>query len=94
MRRIASYLYRRAQKFDKSIELSKKDNQYKDCIEAANESENPKLVEELLRFFVTNGEKEFFTVCSYTCYALIKPDIILELAWQYGLMDFAMPFMI
>jgi clathrin heavy chain len=35
MRRIAAYLYRKAQRFEKSIELSKLDRQYKDCVETA-----------------------------------------------------------
>lgn len=94
MRRIASYLYRKAQKFDKSIELSKQEKQYRDCIDTAAQSAKPELVEELLNFFVANQEKEFFSVCTYTCYDLIKPDLVLELAWKFGLMDFAMPFMI
>jgi len=51
-------------------------------------------VQEVLRFFVENGEKEFFTVTTYTCYDLVKPDFILELSWRYNLMDFGMPYMI
>lgn len=35
-----------------------------------------------------------FTVCLYTCYELVKPDVVLELCWRYNLMDFGMPFMI
>jgi len=31
---------------------------------------------------------------SYTCYDLLKPDIVIELAWRFGLIDFAMPFFI
>jgi len=35
-----------------------------------------------------------FSVCLYTCYELIKPDVVLELCWRYNLMDYGMPFMI
>lgn len=49
---------------------------------------------ELLEFFATEGLKEFFTVCSYTCYELVRPDKVMELAWRYGMSDFAMPFFI
>lgn len=63
-------------------------------METAAESAKADLVEDLLKFFVANEEKEFFTVCSYTCYHLVKPDLILELAWRHNLIDFAMPFMI
>lgn len=30
----------------------------------------------------------------YACYDLIRPDLVLELSWRHGLMDFAMPYMI
>jgi len=30
----------------------------------------------------------------YTCYELIRPDVVLEIAWRNDLMDFAMPFMV
>lgn len=30
----------------------------------------------------------------YTCYDLIKPDVVLETSWRHGLQDFTMPFMI
>eukprot|EP01017_Pseudomicrothorax_dubius_P000220 TRINITY_DN0_c136_g1_i1.p1 TRINITY_DN0_c136_g1~~TRINITY_DN0_c136_g1_i1.p1 ORF type:complete len:135 (-),score=47.30 TRINITY_DN0_c136_g1_i1:99-503(-) len=36
----------------------------------------------------------FFTVCLYTCYELVKPDVALELSWRFGLLEHAMPFFI
>jgi clathrin heavy chain len=30
----------------------------------------------------------------YACYDLIRPDVILEISWRYGLNDFTMPYMI
>lgn len=48
----------------------------------------------LLRFLVQNNEREFFTVCLYTCYEHIRPDTVVELSWVYGLHDFAMPFFV
>lgn len=71
-----------------------KDKMYRDCIDTALEGKDAKLVESLLRFFVTNGEKEFFTACLYTCYEFIPSDVVLELSWRFGLMDFAMPFFV
>ena len=32
--------------------------------------------------------------CLYTCYELIRPDVVLELAWRNNLTDFAMPYMV
>lgn len=47
-----------------------------------------------MRFFVDAGLKECFAACLFTCYDLIKPDVALELAWRYQLLDFAMPYLI
>lgn len=30
----------------------------------------------------------------YSCYDLIRPDVVLELSWRHGLHDFTMPYMI
>lgn len=30
----------------------------------------------------------------YACNELIRPDLVLELSWRHGLMDFSMPYMI
>ena len=67
---------------------------YRDAVETAQESQNVKLVYELLEFFIANKENEFFTVCLYTCYDLLKPDQVMELTWRAGLMEFAMPYFI
>lgn len=47
-----------------------------------------------MKFFVANGEKEFFTCLLYTCYDLLKPDVVMELSWRFGLMDYSMPYFI
>lgn len=44
-RRIAAYLYRKNGKFEQSINLSKKDEMYRDAIETAQEADNAKVVE-------------------------------------------------
>lgn len=40
------------------------------------------------------NQKEFFTVTLYTCYEYLRPDVVLEYAWRFGLYEYAMPFMI
>jgi len=35
-----------------------------------------------------------FSACLYTCYPLLRNDVVLELAWRNGLNDFAMPFFV
>jgi len=58
---------------------------YRDAIDTAQESGKPELIEELLKYFVQKGQKEFFTVTLYTCYEFLRPDIVLEYAWRYNL---------
>lgn len=50
---------------------------YKDAIDTARESDNTKIVEDLLKFFVERKEKEFFAASLYTCYEYIRPDLVL-----------------
>jgi clathrin heavy chain len=57
-------------------------------------SDSPELAEELLRWFVSAKEPECFAACLYTCYNLLRPDIVLEVAWMNKLMDYAMPYVI
>ena len=58
------------------------------------ESKNGEIAENLLRYFVSISDKECFAACLYTCYELIEPDVVIELAWRNGLMEFAFPFLI
>lgn len=93
-RRIAAIIYRKNLKWDRSLEISKKDELWKDSIETVSESGDMKLTEELLRFFMETGEKELFASMLYTCYELIKPDVAMEIAWRFGLIEYAMPYYI
>jgi len=93
-RRIAAYLLKNNKKYERSIEISKKDKLWGDAMECAAESKEPLQAEKLLYFFVDNNEKECFAACLYTCYDLIRPDVVLECAWRHSLMSYAMPFMI
>merc|ERR1712000_436104 len=93
-RRIASYLYKNNKKWHKSIELSKKDSCWKDAIETAAASKRSEVVEELLRFFVSQDRKDCFAACLYNCFDHVAPDVVLELGWRNGMTDFAMPFFI
>lgn len=98
-RRIAAHLYRTNKRWTTSIALSKQDGLWQDAMETAALSQDSNLAEELLRFFVENIKKDAcpkscFAACLFTCYELIRPDIVLELAWRYGLVDFCMPYMV
>ncbi|MES1909742.1 MAG: hypothetical protein MHM6MM_002439 [Cercozoa sp. M6MM] len=93
-RRIASVLYKKNGRFAKSIELSKADSQWQDAMVSAAESKDAAQCEQLLRYFVDTEQRECFAAMLFVCFELIKPDVVLELSWRFGLMDFAMPFMI
>jgi clathrin heavy chain len=102
-RRISSYLYRRAQRWNEAIDLSKKDKLYRDVIETASQSRQPEVAISTLKFFVENKLFECFAATTFVCYDLLSADVVLELAWRAQspdipmgkqCMDFAMPFLI
>lgn len=94
MRRISAHLYKMNKRWDTSIELSKKDELWLDATETAADSKDQELAESLLYYFVEKGQSECFAAALYTCYELIRPDVVLEISWRHDLMDFAMPFMV
>ena len=60
----------------------------------ACESRETELAEDLLAWFLEIGKPECFGACLYTCYDLLRPDVILELAWRNNILDFAMPYLV
>lgn len=60
----------------------------------AAESQNIDIAEELIDWFLEEKNYECFAACLYTCYDLLRPDVVLELAWRNNITDFAMPYMI
>ena len=93
-RRIGAMLYKRSKKWAQSIALSKQDKVWDEAIDTAAESSDPALAEELLTFFVSEKLNACFSACLYTCYPLLRADVVLELAWRNNLTDFSMPFMV
>merc|ERR1719399_1887314 len=93
-RRIGAMLYKNGKKWAQSIALSKQDKVWDEAIETAAESSDSALAEDLLQFFVNEKLNACFAACLYTCYPLLRSDVVLELAWRNQLMDFSMPFMI
>lgn len=63
-------------------------------MEYAAESKNPDVAEELLAWFLEHGNHDCFAACLFQCYDLLHPDVILELSWRHGILDFAMPYLI
>ncbi|XP_044261682.1 clathrin heavy chain [Tribolium madens] len=93
-RRIAAYLYKGNNRWKQSVELCKKDRLFRDAMEYTAESKNQELAEELLAWFLERKAYDCFAACLYQCYDLLRPDVILELAWRHKIMDLAMPYLI
>jgi clathrin heavy chain len=93
-RRIAAYLYKGNNRWKQSVELCKKDRLFRDAMEYTAESRNQDLAEELLAWFLERKAYDCFSACLYQCYDLLRPDVILELAWKHRIMDLAMPYLI
>ncbi|KAI9318659.1 hypothetical protein BX666DRAFT_1930315 [Dichotomocladium elegans] len=93
-RRIAAHLYKKNRRWRQSIALSKQDRLFRDAMETAAESHDRDIAEELLRYFIEVGKRECFAAMLYTCYDLMRPDVVIELAWRNNLKDFAMPYLI
>ena len=81
-RRIAAFIYKKNGRYAQSIALSKADKMYKDAIDTAADSGEQELSEDLLSFFVTQQDKECFAATLYTCSHLVRPDVVMEIAWR------------
>eukprot|EP00475_Leptophrys_vorax_P034731 TRINITY_DN56473_c0_g1_i1.p1 TRINITY_DN56473_c0_g1~~TRINITY_DN56473_c0_g1_i1.p1 ORF type:complete len:919 (-),score=143.56 TRINITY_DN56473_c0_g1_i1:348-3104(-) len=93
-RRIAAFIYKMCGRWRQSLALSKADKLYKDAMETASQSGDRELAEELLNYFIEEDKKECFASCLYTCYDLLRPDVVVELAWLNNMQDYIMPFLI
>ncbi|XP_046360192.1 clathrin heavy chain 1 isoform X3 [Haliotis cracherodii] len=93
-RRIAAYLYKGNNRWKQSVDLCKKDKLFKDAMMYAGESRQVDIAEDLIAWFLESQNNECFAACLFQCYDLLRPDVILELAWRHNIMDFAMPYMI
>lgn len=65
-----------------------------DAMQHAAESRDAELAEKLLQWFLKEGKRECFAASLFTCYDLLPPDVVLELAWRHNLVDLAMPYFI
>ncbi|UYV68263.1 CLTC [Cordylochernes scorpioides] len=93
-RRIAAYLYRGNNRWSQSVELCKRDALYRDAMEYAAESKQQDLAESLVQWFLEQGNYECFAAALFQCYDLLRPDVVLELSWRHGILNYAMPFLI
>eukprot|EP00058_Branchiostoma_floridae_P009338 XP_002594826.1 hypothetical protein BRAFLDRAFT_124425 [Branchiostoma floridae] len=93
-RRISAYLFKGNNRWKQAVELCKRDKLFKDALEYAAESRDTETAEELIAWFLEQKNHECFAATLYTCYDLLRPDVILELSWRHNILDFAMPFFV
>lgn len=93
-RRIASHVFARNGRYEKAIEMAKKDVLYYDMIYAISQSEDAELAETYAAFFAAEELGECFTALLYACYEFFPPDIAMEYVWRGELRDCSMPFLI
>jgi len=93
-RQIASYLYNKNKRYQQSIELTKQDKLWQCAMETAAESRDQDLAENLIRYFIEQDLSECFAAALFTCYDLLRPDVVLELSWRKGIVDYAMPYLV
>ncbi|PWN29567.1 putative CHC1-clathrin heavy chain [Jaminaea rosea] len=91
-RRLAAHLYKKSERWEESIALSKADKLFKDAIETAAVSKSVEVAEELLSYWVDIGHKECVTATLYACFDIVRPDVVEEMSWRHGLNDFVMPW--
>ncbi|KAI0987660.1 hypothetical protein GJ496_003725 [Pomphorhynchus laevis] len=93
-RRLAAYLYRGNNRWSQAVEICKIDNLHKDAMIYVAQSNQPELAEELINWFIKNGLHDCLAACLYHCFNLLKPDVVMEIAWKNKMMDFVMPYFI
>lgn len=100
MRRCAVYLFSATKKFEDGIEYAITNKFYDEASTCAAASEDGNKCEQLLRLICGDEfpdkmiRKEIFTVAVSRCGDRARPDVVLELAWRFNMIDFAMPYLI
>jgi hypothetical protein len=47
-----------------------------------------------LQFFVDENLNSCFGACLFMCYDFVRSDVVLELSWRHGILDFSMPYFV
>ena len=92
-RRIATIVYRQSKRWEKAIECSMRDCLWLDAIDAAWESQDPKLVMELSDNFVENNMPEEWASLLFACYEWCDVDQVMAQGFMNGMSDWSTPFM-
>lgn len=100
MRRSAVTLYAALKKYDEGIQYAVKNRFYDEASTCAAASENGEKCEAMLRMICSKEfpdekiRKEIFAVAVSRVDKMVRADVVLELAWRFQMIDFAMPYLI
>lgn len=83
MQSIAVAIHRKNKKFDKALDICKLNKLWVEAIETVRDSNNSELICELLQFFLSEGQYEYYCAGLYGCYDAVTPDLIMEWNWVY-----------
>lgn len=92
IRRLAARLYTMHGAWRQAMDLLIQEALFVEATRTAAASRDPAMAELLLRHFVAIADGPLFVGCLYACYDLLRPDLVLELAWSAGWTDLAMPY--
>lgn len=94
IRRLAARLHTMNGQWREAVACLLNDALYTEAIRTASASRDPAIAEELLTTVAEElKDGTLFVGCLYSCFDLLRPDLVLELAWSNKWMDLAMPYM-
>jgi len=93
-RQLAIELYLRNGQHERALDLAKQDSLWRDAVKVAADSNDTELCEQLAEWFLQRKMREAFTALLYAAYPFMYPDVGVELAWNSGCLDLAMPFLV
>jgi clathrin heavy chain len=94
IRRLAARLLALNGQWREAIAALQRDALHTEAIRTAAASRDQLLAEDLLYALAHElGSGELFVGALYACLDLVRPDVVLQLAWEKGWVDLAMPFL-
>lgn len=95
LNKIALLLYERNDNYHKAIQLAKKFRQYPEAIHIARRSASRELAEDLCEYFLQSLKSpDYFAATLQLCYGLLRPHVVMQMAWLSHSVHEVMPFMI
>jgi len=100
MKKVAVILYGRLKRYEEGIRYAIKHEFFEEAAECAAASGELEHCEGLLKLICAKDfpnpkiRAEVFAITLLRCGDILRPDIVMEYAWVYDLVDFMMPYMV